>query len=43
MESRGILSRLNTSVCLRERLAAIFFWGAVGVAVTDQEIFNIEN
>lgn len=27
MESRDILSRLNTSVCLRERLAAIFFWG----------------
>lgn len=23
MESRGILSRLNNSVCLRERLAAI--------------------
>lgn len=44
MESRDILSRLNTSVCLRERLAAIFFLGgAVGVAVTDQEIFNIEN
>lgn len=43
MESRDILSRLNTSVCLKERLAAIFFWGAVGVAVTDQEIFNIEN
>ena len=43
MESRDILSRLNTSVCLRERLAAIFFGGAVGVAVTDQEIFNIEN
>lgn len=41
MESRDILSRLNTSVCLRERLAAIL--GAVGVAVTDQEIFNIEN
>lgn len=29
MESRDILSRLNTSVCLRERLAAIL--GAVGV------------
>ena len=43
MESSDILSRLNTSVCLKERLAAIFFWGAVGVAVTDQEIFNIEN
>lgn len=44
MESRDILSRLNTSVCLKERLAAIFFGGgAVGVAVTDQEIFNIEN
>lgn len=41
MESRDILSRLNTSVCLRERLAAIL--GAVGVAVTDQEIFDIEN
>ena len=41
MESRDILSRLNTSVCLRERLAAIL--GAVGVAVTDQEIFNIES
>lgn len=41
MESRGILSRLNNSVCLRERLAAIL--GAVGVAVTDQEIFDIEN
>ena len=27
MESRDILSRLNTSVCLRERLAAIFFGG----------------
>ena len=44
MESRDIISRLNTSVCLNEVLAAIFFWGgAVGVAVTDQEIFNIEN
>ena len=43
MESRDILSRLNTSVCLKERLAAIFLGGAVGVAVTDQEIFNIEN
>ena len=43
MESRDILSRLNTSVCLKERLAAIFFGGAVGVAVTDQEIFDIEN
>lgn len=42
MESRGILLRLNTSVCLRERLAAIF-GGAVGDAVTDQEIFDIEN
>lgn len=41
MESRDILSRLNASVYLRERLAAIL--GAVGVAVTDQEIFNIEN
>ena len=41
MESRDILSRLNTSVCLRERLAAIL--GAVGVAVTDQEVFDIEN
>lgn len=41
MESRDILSRLNTSVYLRERLAAIL--GAVGVAVTDQEIFDIEN
>ena len=41
MESRDILSRLNASVCLRERLAAIL--GAVGVAVTDQEIFDIEN
>lgn len=41
MESRDILSRLNTSICLRERLAAIV--GAVGVAVTDQEIFDIEN
>ena len=41
MESRDILSRLNTSVCSRERLAAIL--GAVGVAVTDQEIFDIEN
>ena len=41
MESRDILSRLNTSVCLRERLAAIL--GAVGVAVTDQEIFDIGN
>lgn len=27
MESRDILSRLNTSVCLKERLAAIFFGG----------------
>lgn len=41
MESRDILSRLNTSVCLRERLTAIL--GAVGVAVTDQEIFDIGN
>lgn len=41
MESRGILSRLNNSVCLRERLAAIL--EAVGVAVTDQEVFDIEN
>lgn len=41
MESRGILSRLNNSVCLRERLAAIL--GSVGVAVTDQEAFDIEN
>ena len=42
MESRGILLRLNNSVCLRERLAEIF-GGAVGDAVTDQEIFDIEN
>lgn len=41
MESRGILSRLNNSVCLRKRLAAIL--GEVGVAVTDQEIIDIEN
>ena len=44
MESRDILSRLNTSVCSPERLAAMSVRaGAVGVAVTDQEIFNIEN
>lgn len=41
MESRGILSRLNNSVCLRERLAAAL--GVAGVAVTDQEIFDIES
>lgn len=41
MESRGILLRLNNSVCLRERLAQ--FGEAVGDAVTDQEVFDIEN
>lgn len=40
MESRGILSRLNNSDCLGERLAAAL--GVAGVAVTDQEIFDIE-
>lgn len=40
MESRGILLQLNNSVCSGERLAAIL--RAVGVAVTDQEIFDIE-
>lgn len=41
MESRGILWRFGNSECLGERLAAIL--GAVGVSVTDQEIFDIEN
>ena len=40
MESRGILLQLSNSVCLGERLAAIF--GSVGVVVTDQEIIDIE-
>lgn len=40
MESRGILLQLSNSVCLGERLAAIL--RAVGVAITDQEIIDIE-